>query len=358
MKILTIVGARPQFIKAAPVSRTLRRRCTEILLHTGQHYDSGMSDVFFDELDLPKPDYNLAVGSGSHAAQTAQILVGVEETCLRERPDRVLVYGDTNSTLAGALAAAKLQIPVAHVEAGLRSFNRRMPEEINRIATDRISSLLFCPTTTAVGNLRAEGIERGVHLVGDVMYDSILAFDPMPDHNRGVLDRLGLARRGYLLATVHRASNTDDPTALAAILGALGDLDETVVFPVHPRTEKALGALGIGRGADLLSRGSLRLIDPVGYIDMLVLERNARLILTDSGGIQKEAYFFRVPCLTLRDETEWTETVEAGWNCLVGADRQRILRAVREFSPDGPQPAIFGDGRASEAIADLLVGAG
>lgn len=348
MKIVSIVGARPQFIKAAPVSRQLRRIHTEVLLHTGQHYDFLMSEVFFRELGIPVPDYNLGVGSASHGKQTGEMLARIEEVLLQERPAWVLVYGDTNSTLAGALAAAKLHIPVAHVEAGLRSFNRAMPEEINRLLADHVSALLLCPTATAVQNLAREGIAAGVHLVGDVMYDAVL--QGLAVATRRVHERLDLVPQGYLLATIHRPSNTDDPAVLAGIVAALNATGETVVFPAHPRTRKALQSAGIVPAANV------RLTDPVSYLDMLALERDARLILTDSGGVQKEAYWLGVPCITLRRETEWVETVAAGWNVLVGADPARILDAVHGFCPTGERPPFFGDGRAGEKIAHLLQG--
>lgn len=346
MKIVTVVGARPQFVKAAPVSQQVRKAHTEVLLHTGQHYDYLMSEVFFRELGIPAPDYNLGVGSGGHGQQTGEMLARIEEVLLRERPAGVLVYGDTNSTLAGALAAAKLHIPVAHVEAGLRSFNREMPEEINRVLSDHISDLLFCPTATAAANLAREGIAAGVHQVGDVMYDAVR--QGLAAATRQVLERLGLAPRGYLLATIHRPSNTDDPAVLAEIVGALGDTGETVVLPAHPRTQKALRAAGVVPAANV------RLTEPVSYLDMLALERDARMVLTDSGGVQKEAYWLGVPCVTLRGETEWVETVEAGWNLLVGNDRARIVAAVHGFRPAGERPPVFGDGHASERIAELL----
>jgi len=323
----------------------------EVLIHTGQHYDREMSAVFFDELHIPEPDYNLGVGSGPHGWQTGHMLVRIEEVLLKEQPDWVLVYGDTNSTLAGTLAAVKLHIPVAHVEAGLRSFNRSMPEEHNRVLTDHAADLLLCPTQTAMDNLAREGITHGAHLVGDVMYDALLYNAALAERRSDVLGRMELPPGGYALVTVHRPRNTDDPARLRAILGALEELgaDGPVVFPAHPRTRKAMDTLGCRPGPDV------RVVDPVGYLDMLILEQHARLILTDSGGVQKEAYLFGVPCLTLREETEWVETVEAGWNLLVGADHRAIVRAAREFRPQGTPPPFFGDGRASERIAALLL---
>ncbi len=349
MKVLSVVGARPQFIKAAPVSRALRRVAHEVLVHTGQHYDYGMSAIFFDELQIPPPDYNLEIGSGSHGWQTGQMLIRIEETLLKEQPDWVLVYGDTNSTLAGALAAAKLHIPLAHVEAGLRSFNRDMPEEHNRVLTDHAADLLLCPTQTAVDHLAREGVTRGVHLVGDVMYDAVLYNIALAEQRAGVLARLGLEPGSYALATIHRPSNTDDPARLQAILAALRALaaDYPVVFPVHPRTRQKLAGLDS-------YEPNLHLIEPVGYLDMLLLERQARLILTDSGGVQKEAYFFAVPCLTLRRETEWVETVDTGWNRLVGNDLALIAQLAHDPKPTGSPLPLFGDGHAADRIAALL----
>ncbi len=353
MKVVTVVGARPQFIKAAPVCKALRAAGhVEYLVHTGQHYDYGMSQVFFDELGIPQPDVNLGVGSGSHGRQTGEMLIRLEEVLLAQRPDWALVYGDTNSTLAAALAAVKLRIPVAHVEAGLRSFNREMPEEHNRVLTDHVADLLFCPTQTAVDNLRREGITAGVHLVGDTMYDAVLQCVEVAQQRSTILARLGLTPRGYLLATVHRPSNTDDPVNLRSILEAFAEIAEPVIFPVHPRTRKVIEALGLA--ADGAPSANPRMIEPVGYLDMLALEQNARLILTDSGGIQKEAYWLGVPCVTLRTETEWVETVAAGWNMVVGADRARIVAAVRQARPVAGRPAFYGDGQAAQHIVGIL----
>jgi UDP-GlcNAc3NAcA epimerase len=335
------------------VSRALRLRHTEILIHTGQHYDANMSAVFFDELGIPEPDDNLEVGSGSHAVQTGAMLTGLEECFRREKPDWVMVYGDTNSTLAGALAAAKLHLPVAHVEAGLRSFNRRMPEEINRVAADHIARLLFCPSRTAVENLAAEGIREGVELVGDVMYEALSYAREKALRRSDVLDRLRLAEGSYLLATVHRAENTDDPDRLAAIWTTLGALEEPVVFPLHPRTRQKLAEL-VSTGYVPASPGSIECIDPLGYLDMVRLSGSARLVLTDSGGLQKEAYWLGVPCLTLRDETEWVETVVAGWNRVVGADSSAIAEAVRTFTPPAERLPLYGDGMGSARIVALL----
>ena len=350
MKVVSIVGARPQFIKAAPLSREVRKAHQEVLVHTGQHYDPSLSAVFFEELGIPRPDYNLGVGSASHGRQTGEMLIRVEEVLIQEEPDWVLVYGDTNSTLAGALAAVKLHIPVAHVEAGLRSFNRLMPEEINRLLTDHISTLLFCPTETAVRNLAQEGLTEGVHNVGDVMYDAALHNSQLAEEKSRILEILGLRPKGYLLATVHRPDNTDLPQNLRSIVAALSSLEATVLLPLHPRTRKAL------QGSGLTFGDNVKVVEPVGYLDMLALEKNARLILTDSGGIQKEAYFFAVPCVTLRQETEWVETVEAGWNVLVGADRRKIVEAVRNFYPQGERANLFGDGQASVKVVEILSG--
>ena len=360
VRLLTVVGARPQFIKAAAVSRAIRehnadhpeRPIREVLLHTGQHYDENMSQVFFDELEIPRPDHNLGVGSLPHGAQTGRMLERIEEVLLREKPDGVLVYGDTNSTLAGALAAVKLHIPVAHVEAGLRSLNRHMPEEINRVLTDHLSTLLFCPTRAAVDNLASEGIRKGVELVGDVMYDAAQYYAAKAEARSSIMAELSLQPHEYVLATLHRAENTDDPTRLRAIIEGLGAVAQQVpvVIPLHPRTRAALEREG------LLARvgETCRLIPPVGYLDMVLLEKNARLIATDSGGVQKEAYFCGVPCITLREETEWVETVEAGWNVLVGVERERIISVALSFVPPETRLALYGDGSAAKRCVALL----
>ncbi len=352
IKVASIVGARPQFIKAAPLSRALRVEADETLIHTGQHYDDNMSRTFFDELDIPRPDHHLGVGSGPHGRQTGLMLERIEKILLEEKPDAVLVYGDTNSTLAGAMVAAKLRIPLAHVEAGLRSFNRAMPEEINRIVADHCADWLFCPTRTAVENLKREGVCRGVHLTGDVMFDAALQFAGLAETRSRVLETLSLRKGGYVLCTVHRAENTDDRRRLGGIVQALLRSGRTVVFPLHPRTRKMLEAWGLD--ADLSASPSVRVIEPVGYLDMIRLERNAAAILTDSGGVQKEAYFYRVPCVTLRNETEWVETVRDGWNRLAGPDPEAILRALENHDVP-PQTAVsFGDGRAAEVIVRLI----
>lgn len=349
MKVVTIVGARPQFIKAAAVSRVLRQRHQELLLHTGQHYDYKMSGVFFDGLEMPAPDVNLEVGSGSHGAQTGAMLVGIEKVLQAERPDWLLIYGDTNSTLAGAVAAAKLNIPIAHVEAGLRSFNRRMPEEINRVVADHLSQLLLCPSDTAMKNLSAEGITEGVHLVGDVMLDILTwAKQQAETSGREILQKLNLEPKGYLLATVHRSENTDDPRCLTAILQAFDQIKEPILFPVHPRTRKAIGSLGCA------VRPHVRLIEPVGYMEMTALSGAARMIMTDSGGLQKEAYWLGVPCVTLREETEWVETVAHGWNVLAGHDTGGIVGAVNSFVAPASRPPLYGSGCVAAACIKLL----
>ncbi len=352
---LTIVGARPQFIKAAPVSRALRCHAREILVHTGQHYDRGMSAIFFEELQLPEPDYNLCIGSGSHGKQTGEMLIAIEEVLLKERPDWVLVYGDTNSTLAGALAAVKLHIPIAHIEAGLRSFNRAMPEEHNRVLTDHAADLLFCPTPHAVDLLAQEGITHGVHLTGDVMLDAFLYNAELADRHSAILTELGLQPREYYLATLHRPANTDDPTQLQTLLSTLAKLALPVVLPLHPRTRYQIEQHNLLPESKI---GNLKLVEPVGYLDMLMLERYAQLILTDSGGVQKEAYMAGVPCITLREETEWIETVESGWNVLVGAAPEHIQAAAHDFARPKDHPALYGDGHAAERITEILVHSG
>jgi UDP-GlcNAc3NAcA epimerase len=348
VKILAVVGARPEFVQAASVSRALRERHQEILVHTGQHYDYAMSQAFFDDLDLPAADYNLEVGSGSHATQTGQMLVRLEEVMQRERPNLVIVRGDTNSTLSGALAASKLGFPIVHIEAGERSFDRSMPEEINRLVADRLSDIHLCVSQTAIAQLAAEGIHKCVHWTGDVMLDATLSNITIAMKRSSVLERFELVPGQYVLATVHRAVNTDDPQNLQHILTAFSASGETVVFPVHPRTCAALETLPVKCGPNV------KLVNPVGYLDMLVLEKQARMIATDSGGVQREAYFLGVPCLTLRTETEWNETVVVGWNVLVGADSARILAEWTTFTPSADRPPIFGDGHAGERIAAVI----
>ncbi len=350
MKIVSIVGARPEFIQAMPVSQALRQSHTEVLVHTGQHYDYRMSQAFFDELDVPSPDYNLGVGSGSQAEQTARILVLIEQVLLKEKPDLVIVRGDTNSTLAGALATSKLHIPTAHIEAGERSYDRRMPEEVNRLVTDALSDLHLCASQQAVKNLSSEGISGAVYWVGDVMLDAMLKTIPLAHQNSNVRERIGIKPGGYALVTLHRAANTDNTERLAKIVETLNQIGETIIFPVHPRTKNALEQIQGGFDKHV------QLIDPVGYLDMIMLEEGARLIATDSGGVQREAYFLGVPCLTLREETEWVETIEAGWNMLVGVAPDAILDAWSNFAPPASRPAIFGDGDAGEKIAEIISG--
>ncbi|EIJ80493.1 UDP-N-acetylglucosamine 2-epimerase [Bacillus methanolicus PB1] len=349
MKILTVLGARPQFIKAAPVSRVLREKYTELIIHTGQHYDSNMSDIFFEELNIPKPDYYLGVGSGNHGKQTGEMLAKIEEIILEEKPDYLMVYGDTNSTLAGALAAAKLHIPVIHIEAGLRSFNKKMPEEINRIMTDHVSEYLFCPTDTAVENLRNENITRNVFNIGDVMYDAVLYNRGLAADKSNILETHGLTKKDYHLITIHRAENTDDVQNMKNILEAFSQIEEVKVWPIHPRTKNKLSSYGI-RLDDI---PNLKVIEPVGYLDMLTLEANAKKIITDSGGVQKEAYFMEVPCVTVREQTEWVETLEEDANILVGTDVNKILSAVRK-NVHPSYKEVFGDGKAAFKIAELI----
>ena len=356
MKIVTVVGARPQFIKASAMSRVIRDdyagQIEEVLVHTGQHYDENMSKVFFDELDIPQPKYNLEISGGQHGAMTGRMLEAVENVLLQEKPDWLLIYGDTNSTLAGALAAAKLHIPVAHVEAGLRSFNMLMPEEINRILTDRVSTLLFCPTETAVNNLKAEGITKGLHNVGDVMYDVALFYRDHARQQSAILETLHLVSGGFALATCHRAENTDDLKRLSEILSALAKIAKQlpVVLPLHPRTRKIISDYGLSHHL-----AALLVTEPLSFLDMVALEQSARLILTDSGGVQKEAFFYGVPCITMRDETEWVETVESGWNQLTGADGAKITNAAMELRCPSEQTMSYGDGQASRKMIDQLL---
>ncbi len=360
MKIVTVIGARPQFIKAAAVSRVIRDDYTgkieEVLVHTGQHHDENMSKVFFDELDIPQPKYNLEISGGQHGAMTGRMLEAVEKVLLQEKPDWLLIYGDTNSTLAGALAAAKLHIPVAHVEAGLRSFNMRMPEEINRIIADRVSSQLFCPTETAVKNLKAEGLDKGVHNVGDVMYDVALFFRDRARQQSEILAKLNLSAGDFALATCHRAENTDDPERLNEILSALAKVAERlpVVFPLHPRTRKLISEYSLSHHLAILT-----VTDPLPFLDMIALEQAAKLILTDSGGVQKEAFFYGVPCITMRDETEWVETVELGCNSLTGASKKAILIAAELAINNGRHIQLkespYGQGNAAAIIASRLI---
>lgn len=352
-KVVSIFGARPQFIKVAVVSNALRKvGIEEVLIHTGQHYDSLMSDIFIKELALPKPDYYLGIGGGTHAQNTGRMLEAIEKVLLKEKPDLVIVYGDTDSTLSGALAAAKLHFPVAHVEAGLRSFNRKMPEEINRVLTDHVSDLLFAPTITAEQNLLREGVSRErIRLVGDVMYDATVQYGKVADKLSEILGELNLKPKRYILATIHRAENVDNPRRLEAILRAFADVHTRIpiIFPVHPRTRRSIEKFGL---EDIAKR--IFLIDPVGYFDMLALEKNAKLIATDSGGVQKEAYFYKIPCITLREETEWKELVDLGWNTLVPPYDPDVIISVL-LAPHGggsAEHSPFGDGNAAEKIAE------
>jgi UDP-N-acetylglucosamine 2-epimerase len=348
VRVLSVVGNRPQFIKSGPLSIALRNAgATEIVLHTGQHYDRELSEIFFEELGLSEPQYRLDAGSGTHAQQTARMLPGIEEAILAESPEAVVVFGDTNSTLAGALAAVKLDVPIAHVEAGLRSFDRKMPEEVNRIAVDAVSTLLLCPSDVAVANLRREGKTDGVHQVGDVMYDASLALAPRARERSSALADAGVEPGRYVLLTLHREANAR-PEPLRHVAEALGRIDEPVVFPAHPRTRAALGEAGI-RLPD-----AVRLLPPVGYLDLAALASQARVVATDSGGLQKEAYWYRVPCVTLRDTTEWVETVETGWNVLVGTDPDELADALADPPRADAHPDLYGDGRAAERTVELL----
>lgn len=356
-KVVSIVGARPQFVKAAVVSRALASAgVSDVLVHTGQHYDFEMSALFFDELELPEPKYNLGIGSGHHGAQTGRMLEAIESVLLRDRPDMVLVYGDTNSTLAGALAAAKLHIPISHVEAGLRSFNRQMPEEINRVLTDHIADVLFAPTAIAMRNLESEGIPA-VRIIrtGDVMHDATLRFAARAEGVSRVLQRLQLQSRTYILATLHRGENTDDPSRLRAIFEGLADVAQQlpVVLPLHPRTRKAIERAQIR--AAVLQR--ILVLEPLGYLDMTMLEKHARLIATDSGGVQKEAYFHGVPCVTLRGETEWLESLEGGCNQLVfPMNGEAVAMGIRESLRRNPtfRSGVYGDGHSAVHIANAI----
>jgi UDP-GlcNAc3NAcA epimerase len=362
MKIITIIGARPQCIKAAMISRAILRHnnagnvpIEENILHTGQHYDANMSQVFFQQLNIPPPTWQLSCGQGTHAQMTAKMLVDVEAVLLKQRPDMALVYGDTNSTLAGALAAAKLHIPVVHVEAGLRSFNKLMPEEINRILTDHLADRLFCPTVAAVRNLHDEGLREGVFHVGDVMYDAAVTFGRIAEQSSSILSKLQLREKRFYLCTAHRAENTDAPEPLRQLIGALAGIARPgfpVVWPLHPRTRHSLDTYQLH---ETLKNAypAIRMIEPVDYLDMVMLEKQAVAILTDSGGVQKEAYFHRTPCVTLRYETEWVETVDAGWNQLAGCHTDSILACLKR-RPEQSDIPEYGDGHAAEKIVDQL----
>ncbi len=352
MKVLSVVGARPQFIKAFPVSLALKEsNHEEFSVHTGQHYDYSMSQIFFDEMCIQSPSINLAIGSGNHGAQTGKMLIELEKIMMEQKPDWVLVYGDTNSTLAGALAACKLQIPVAHVEAGLRSFNRSMPEEHNRLLTDHCSDLLFCPTANAVEHLRREGVVENVYLIGDTMYDAVLRFGPMAERHSVILDRLQVSPGSYALATVHRPYNTDNPHALRDILTAFGEVEHPIIFPIHPRTYKKINDYCIDTTQVC---PNVSFLEPLGYFDMLVLEKNACMIFTDSGGVQKEAFFFGTPCITLRPETEWVETVDLGWNHLVGANKDLIVSVSRTITTPTHHPQVYGNEESAHLCVQLI----
>ena len=351
MRILTIIGNRRQFVKAAAVSRRVRRRHEELIVHTGQHYDDELSRIFFDELAVPEPDRQLGAESGSNTAQTARILSALEPVIAEARCDMALVYGDTNSTLAGALAGAQARVPVAHVEAGMRSFDRSMPEELNRVLTDHASDLLLCATDTAVRNLERESAAGELHLVGDVMADVSLAFRDIAEERSTVLVDRELEPGGFLLLTAHRAGNVDDPARLGLLAELIEALPDTVIFPVHPRTEARLRAARLWERLDQAAR--VELLPPIGYLDFLQLARHARAVLTDSGGVQKEAYLLETPCVTLRDTTEWVETVEAGWNVLVDLDRAAALAAL-DHEPPGERPELYGGGYAAERVCDVL----
>jgi UDP-N-acetylglucosamine 2-epimerase (non-hydrolysing) len=351
MKIASIIGARPQFVKEMPILREIRKNHSEIIIHSGQHYDYEMSKIFFQDLDIPKPDYNLNVGSGTHGKQTGEMLIRLEKVLLKEKPDLVIISGDTNTTLAGAIAASKLNIRLAHVEAGMRNFDRTVPEEINRILADHVSDILFCSSSASASNLSREGITKNVHIVGDVMIDAIKSSIKIAEKKSGILKKLKLKSRDYLVATVHRAGNTDKKENLREIIGAFIQSGEKIVFPLHPRTEKFLKLYGIDKK---IKNTNITITKPLGYMDMLVLEKNARKILTDSGGVQKEACFFNVPCITLLDATEWVETAEKGFNVLTGANRKKILHSIGNFEIRRKYGGIYGNGDAAKKIADVL----
>jgi UDP-N-acetylglucosamine 2-epimerase (non-hydrolysing) len=350
MKCVSIVGARPQFIKAFTVSRELRPDHEEVLVHTGQHYDKEMSDVFFEELGMPEPDYNLGVGSDTHGRQTAAMLKGIDGILENEVPDVLLLYGDTNSTLAGAIAGAKMELTVAHVEAGLRSYNREMPEETNRVLTDNASDILFAPSESAVETLKKEGITKGVHFAGDVMYDAILWARDVAREESEILNGLSIQADKFILSTVHRAANTDDRNTLESIIDGLSNAPLPVVLPLHPRTEERLEEYGL-RGWAI---DELEVIDPIGYIDFVRLVNDAERVATDSGGVQKEAFYLGTPCVTMREETEWRETTECGWNRLVGSDSAKIRDALKANDWPESKPDLYGNGQASRRVIEVL----
>jgi len=343
------LGARPQFIKLAPIAKYLEKNHSHKIIHTGQHYDHNMNDVFFQNLHIMKPDYNLNIGSGTHGYQTSKMIEHIERILISEKPDMVLIYGDTNSTLAGAIATTKLEITMAHIEAGLRSFDKSMPEEINRVLSDHVSDILFCPTNTAISNLNNENIKDGVYLVGDVMVDVLKQNIDISIKISNILRDLDLVNTDYFLATIHRQSNTDNYENLSNIVKALEKL-ENVVLPCHPRTKKML----INYGLFEKLNDNIKIIDPVGYFDMLVLQKNSKKILTDSGGIQKEAFILGVPCVTLRENTEWVETLHGGWNILVGPNKQKIIDATMNLYPEDHRENIFGNGDASKKISAII----
>lgn len=349
--IVSIIGARPQFVKAAPLSREIRKQFKETIIHTGQHYDKGMSDIFFTQLEIPKPDYNLEIGSGSHGVQTGRMLEKLDPLVQKLSPDVVIVYGDTNSTLAGALTAAKLNVPLAHVEAGLRSFNNIMPEETNRKVADRLSKILLCPTDLSVENLKKEGITQGVHLVGDIMKDVLLQSVDMAKEKSEILKKHSLIPREYFLCTIHRAENTNNPERINNFFETLFSLDKTVILPLHPRTKKLIPNELAKR---IKKHAHIRIIDPVSYLDMVQLELNAKTILTDSGGVQKEAYILKTPCVTLRTETEWKETLIGNWNQVGGVEPDSILKALNNTPDDDQYLELYGDGKAAEKITRIL----
>lgn len=350
MKIASIVGARPQFIKLAPLSRELRKLHREVLIDTGQHYDQEMAGNFFSEFKIPKPDHSLGIGSGEHGEQTGRMLIALEKALVTEKPDLVVVFGDTNSTLAGAIAAVKMNLPLAHVEAGLRSFDRTMPEEVNRVLTDHVSSLLFCPSDVSKDNLKREGITEGVHVVGDVMLDALDESRAAAEEHSKILTQLGLKKDEYQLLTIHRPSNTDEKKNLQSIISAVGESGIRTIFPAHPRTSKLMKDFGMNEDFPK----NITVTKPLGHMDTVWLEANAKRVLTDSGGIQKEAYILGVPCITLRYTTEWIETINANWNVLVGADKEKIRHAIAHFEPSGYRPKIFGPPGASGRIAKLI----
>ncbi len=360
MKVVTVIGARPQFIKAAAISRVISKsysgKIEELILHTGQHHDVNMSKIFFDELEIPEPKLNLEISGGKHGSMTGKMLQAIESFLIRERPDLLMVYGDTNSTLAGALAAAKLHIPIAHVEAGLRSFNMKMPEEVNRVLVDRVSDLLFCPTETSMSNLKSEGIKKGLHNVGDVMYDVALFYREKAIKKSRIISELNLTNESFCLATCHRAENTNDPQRLKEILSALQTISRNIpiVLPLHPRTRKLI----IEYGQTEMLRGIIT-TDPLSYFDMITLEQSSKLILTDSGGVQKEAFFYGIPCITFRNETEWIETVDLGLNTLTGASREKIIDAVDKYIRNEYAHVVqefpYGQANSAELIVSRLM---